>query len=142
MPSYVFGANELVTDAKSVASGSNGLLMGLILGVSAPYASPGTVVHVEDVARIHVGALDEKKIPGNASFAAAMSVQFEDALGIAARLFPEAVQDGRLPLGGKRGTLPVTVDIQDTLDIFGPLKSYEEMIKSVVGQYLELLAKS
>jgi hypothetical protein len=25
--------------------------------------------------------------------------------------------------------------------VFGPLKSYEEMVKSVVGQYLELLAK-
>jgi hypothetical protein len=109
--------------------------------MTAPNASPGTVVHVEDVARIHIEALDEKKITGNANFIASVSVQFKDALEIVARLFPEAVQDGRLPLGGKRATLPVTIDIQETLDIFGPLKGYEEMIKSVVGQYLELLAK-
>jgi len=141
MPSYVYGANDLVTDAKSIASGSNAMIMGLVLGMTTPYASPGTVIHVDDVARIHVGALDEKKIPGNASFFASIPAQFEDALGIVRRLFPEAVEDGRLPLGGKRGTLPMTVDIQDTISVFGPLKSYEEMVKSVVGQYLELLAK-
>jgi hypothetical protein len=115
--------------------------MGLVLGMTAPNASPGIVVHADDVARIHVGALDEKKIPGNASLFASIPAQFEDAIGIVRRLFPEAVEDGRLPLGGKRGTLPMTIDIQDTISVFGPLKSYEEMVKSVVGQYLELLAK-
>ena len=120
-----------------MAGGSNGLLIGLVLGMSAPNASPGAVVHVDDVARIHVGALDEEKVADNANFLASISVQFEDALEIAARLFPEAVQDGKLPLGGKRATLPLTVDTQDTIAVFGPLKSYEEMVKSVVGQYLD-----
>jgi nucleoside-diphosphate-sugar epimerase len=142
MPSYVFGANELITDAKSVARGCNALLMGLVLGMRAPNASPGAVVHVDDVARIHVGALDEKKIPGSANFLASLSVQFEDALEITGRLFPEAVQNGRLPLEGKRATLPMTIDIQDSVAVFGPLKGYEEMVKSVVGQYLGLLAKA
>jgi nucleoside-diphosphate-sugar epimerase len=142
MPSYVFGANDLVTDATAIASGSNAILMGLVLGMAAPNASPGTVVHVDDVARIHVGALDEEKIPGNANLLASVPAQFEDALEIAARLFPEAVQDGRLPLRGKRVTLPMTVDVQDTVAIFGPLKGYEEMVESVVGQYLKLLAKA
>lgn len=141
MPSYVFGGNELVTDAKSIASGSNAILMGLVLGVKAQ-AAIGTVVHLDDVARIHVGALDEKKVPASTSFLASLSVQFEDALEIAKRLFPEAVKDGRLPLGGSKPTLPMTMDIQDTVDVFGPLKGYEEMVESVVGQYLELLGKA
>jgi hypothetical protein len=115
MPSYVFDANELITDAKSVASGSNALLMGLVLGMGAPYASPGTVVHVDDIARIHVGALDEERVAGNANFLASISVRFEDALEVAARLFPEAVQDGKLPLGGKRATSPLTVDTRETV---------------------------
>jgi nucleoside-diphosphate-sugar epimerase len=142
MPSYVFGANELVTDAKSVASGSNAILMGLILGTKAPNASPGSVVHVDDVARIHVGALDETKVPAETDFLASISVQFEDAIEIAKRLFPEAVRDGRLPLGGSKGTLPITMDIKGTTDVFGQLKGYEEMVGSLVGQYLELLGKA
>jgi nucleoside-diphosphate-sugar epimerase len=141
MPSYVYGANELVIDARSVASGSNAMIMALVLGKTAPNASPGTVVHVDDVARIHVGALDENKVPGNANFLASISAEFEDTLEIARKQFPEAVQDGRLPLGGKRATLLVNFDIEETVKVFGPLKSFEEMVKSVVGQYLELLAK-
>jgi nucleoside-diphosphate-sugar epimerase len=142
MPSYIFGANDLVTDANSVASGSNAILMGPVLGMSAPNASPGAVVHVDDVARIHVGALDEEKVPGNANFLASIPARFEDVLEIARRLFPEAVRDGRLPLGGKKATLPMTFDIQDTVAVFGPLKGFEEMVESLVGQYLGLLAKA
>jgi nucleoside-diphosphate-sugar epimerase len=141
LPGYVFGANELVTDAKSVVSGSNAFVMGTILGTKAPSAIPGAVVHLDDVARIHVGALDEKKVPASTNFLVSIPAQFDDALEIAKRLFPEAVEDGRLPLGGSMPTLPLTVDVQPTIDVFGPLKSYEEMVKGVVGQYLKLLVK-
>jgi hypothetical protein len=96
-------------------------------------------VHLDDVSRIHVGALDEEKVPAGANFITSIPVKFEHTLGIAKQLFPEAVEDGRLPISGRR-TLPLTIDIQATVDAFGPLKEYEEMIKSVGGQYLRLLA--
>jgi nucleoside-diphosphate-sugar epimerase len=147
MPSYVFGANELVSDAKSVVRGSNGVLMSMLLGMKEQalgmeeVATVGAAVHVDDVSRIHVEALDEEKVPPGANFLTSIPVKFEHASDIVKRLFPEAVEDGRLPLGGPRKTLPLTVDIQATVDTFGPLKGYEEMVKSVVEQYLRLLAK-
>jgi nucleoside-diphosphate-sugar epimerase len=140
MPSYVFGANELVSDAVSVSRGSNSVLMSMLVGMKDPAPTVGTVVHVDDVSRIHVRALDEEKVPAGANFITSIPVEFENTLDIAKRLFPEAVEDGRLPLGGSRQTLPLTIDTQATVDVFGPFKGYEEMIKSVVGQYLGLLA--
>jgi len=141
MPSYVLGANELVSDAKSVVRGSNGVLMSMLLGMEEQVATVGAVVHVDDVSRIHVEALNEEKVPAGANFLTSIPVKFEHAFDIVKRLFPEAVEDGRLPLRGPRKTLPLMIDIQATVDTFGPLKGYEEMVKSVVVQYLRLLAK-
>jgi hypothetical protein len=147
MPGYVFGANELISDAASIFSGSNSALISMFMGMKEP-VSPlneepgstlGAAVHLDDVSRIHVGALDEEKVPAGANFITSIPVKFEHTLGIAKQLFPEAVEDGRLPISGRR-TLPLTIDIQATVDAFGPLKGYEEMIKSVGGQYLKLLA--
>src|SRR5580698_6151144 len=61
----------------------------------------------------------QKKVSTSTDFLASIPVQFEDAFEIAKRLFPEAVKDGRLPLGGSRPTLPMTLDIQETVDVFG-----------------------
>ena len=139
MPSCVFGVNELVSDAASVFSGSNIVLMSMLMGLKEPVSTVGGVVHLDDVSRIHVRALDEEKVPAGASFIISIPVKFEDTLDIVKRLFPEAVEDGRLPFIGRQ-TMPLTIDIQATVDAFGPLKGYEEMVKSVVGQYLRLLA--
>ena len=140
MPSCVFGVNELVSDAASVFSGSNIVLMSMLMGLKEPVSTVGGVVHLDDVSRIHVRALDEEKVPAGASFIISIPVKFEDTLDIVKRLFPEAVEDGRFPISALRQTLPLTVDIQATVDVFGPLKGYEEMIKSVGEQYLRLLA--
>jgi len=79
-------------------------------------------------------------VPAGANFITSIPVKFEHTLDIVKRLFPEAVEDGRFPISGLRQTLPLTIDIQATVDAFGPLQGYEEMIKSVGGQYLRLLA--
>jgi hypothetical protein len=75
--------------------------MGLALGMSAPNASPSAVVHVEDVARIHVGALDEEKVLVSADFLASIPARFKDVLEIARRLLPEWCEIGGCRLGGR-----------------------------------------
>ena len=67
MPSFVVGRNELVTDAKDIAVGSNKTAIGPVLGIKAPFVKTPTSVHLDDVARAHVLALDPK-VPGNQSF--------------------------------------------------------------------------
>jgi hypothetical protein len=125
MPSYVFGANELVADAKSLVTASNGILMSMILGMKPPKSLPGTIVHVKDVAKVHVGALNEEKVVGNKNFFVSIEIpEYEEALDITKRLFPDAVADGRLPLGGTRETTVVHLDTSEAGSTFGQLKGY------------------
>ncbi|KAK9260647.1 hypothetical protein V1519DRAFT_492466 [Lipomyces tetrasporus] len=101
MPGYVVGANELVSDASKAGAGSNGVVMAVVMGQKSPLARPASVVHVQDVARIHVAALDELRVPGSKSFLLDSGrLSFDEAIDIVTKHFPEAVKDGTLPLGG------------------------------------------
>ena len=145
MPSYVLGKNELTTTPEDITHSSNRMLMGLVLGHDGPMPIPGSVVWLDDVARIHVEALNREKIAGGQSFDAVGSgiegIQWNDYQDIVKRHFPEAVQDGRLPNSGKQVTRVVRVDAQKTEKAFGmKFRGFEEQVVEVVGFYLELLA--
>ena len=104
---------------------------------------PSTSVHVEDVARLHVEALNPK-IEGNQSFLAVSEgergTRWPEAIEIVNRNFPEAVKKGILPNNGTSMTKRTKVDASRTEKVFGfKFQSYEEQVKSVVKQYLSLL---
>ena len=142
MPAYVIGANELVTDASKVALGSNGLVMGIILGKSFPDPRSAGVVHVQDVARIHIEALDMQKVPANKSFILVSgTVAFDDAFDIVRKHYPDKVADRTLPLGGSITPIYNRFDVSETLKTFGPLLDYEEQVKSLVSHYLSLVSE-
>ncbi|KAK9330058.1 hypothetical protein V1520DRAFT_391716 [Lipomyces starkeyi] len=142
MPGYVIGANELVSDASKVGSGSNGVVMGIVMGQKASVARPCSVVDVQDVARTHLAALDEQRVEGSKSFLLdSDKVSFDDAIDIVKKYFPEAVKDGTLPLGGSIPAAHLRLDVSDTIKTFGPLKNYEAQVKSVVAHYLALQSK-
>lgn len=137
MPSYVIGPKELATRAQDVVSGSNAYGLSNVLGFkSGP--SVESAVHLDDVARIHVKSLDTQKIAGNTSYILNTDTRFASGIEVSEQYFPEAVKEGILPLGGEKPGLPIIFDVTDTVNAFGPLKSYEEAIKSVLGQYVEL----
>lgn len=101
------------------------------------------VVDVRDVARIHVGSLDEEKVVGSKSFLLdAGPMKFDDALEIAEREFPEAVKSGILPLGGHLPAAFQILDTSDTVKTFGKMYTYAEAAKEVIGQYVELKSKA
>lgn len=60
MPSFVIGKNDLATNPKAVNSSSNALALNALLGVQNPAGTVGISVHVDDVAKVHVSALDPK----------------------------------------------------------------------------------
>jgi nucleoside-diphosphate-sugar epimerase len=104
---------------------------------------PSTSVHVEDVARLHVEALNPK-IEGNQSFLAVSEgergTRWEDAIDIVNRNFPEAVKKGVLPNNGTAGTKRTRLDASRTEEVFGfKFQSYEEQVKAVARQYLSLV---
>lgn len=144
MPAYVIGKSELVTKASDFMTGTNPLVMMQILGISPPKPFAGATVHVEDVAQLHVRALDPK-IPGGSSFAlnshSPDGIAFNDAIDIVAKNYPERVADGTLPNSGKTDTLPLKYDAGETEKAFGyKFRTYEDQVKSIVDHYLELKA--
>lgn len=95
-------------------------------------------MHIDDVARIHVEALNETKLPTAADFLLMSPNDWSETSEIATKLFPSEVENGVLKLNGKRSNVDVKMDNSETVKVFGELKGFDEMIKSLVGQYLEL----
>lgn len=59
-----------------------------------------------------------------------------------ARRFPEAVKNGLLPNNGSNPSVVSKIDASKTEKVFGiKFASYEDVVVSVVGHYLELLEK-
>ncbi|KAH6662296.1 hypothetical protein B0J14DRAFT_525334 [Halenospora varia] len=143
MPGFVVGDDELKTDPKTLVDNKTvALALGSVLGADMPGPMPGNSVHVADVARLHVEALD-LKIEGNQNFLAMSEgikgTRWEDTIDIVNRNFPEAVKNGILPNNGHAKTKKTKIDASRTEKVFGfKFQSYEEQVKTVVKQYLEL----
>lgn len=146
MPSFVVGDNEMVTDPTKISDGTVAAAFAQVLGGDSGWgAVPSTSVHVRDVAKLHVEALDAR-IEGNQSFLAVSEgergTRWEEAIEIVQRNFPWAVKKGILPNNGIASTKRTKVDASRTEKVFGwKFASYEEQVKSVVRQYLELLGE-
>ena len=147
MPSFVVGDNEMVTDPKLISDGTVSAAMAQVLGGDSGWgAVPSTSIHVQDIARLHVESLNPK-IEGNQSFLAVSEgergTRWEEAIEIVNRNFPQAVKKGILPNNGTAATKRTRLDSSRTEKVFGfKFQSYEEQVKSVVKQYLELLGET
>ena len=148
-PAYVQGRNDLLTRAADVRNGSNDVMMDLLLGklhdtTNARYAN---TVLVDDVAHVFTQSLTIPLGEGvkRKNFLACGSpsgkgIEWDDVLGIVGRVYPEAVKEGKLDLGGTQKSLTISYDVSDSETAFGlKFKGLEEQVRSVVGQYLELL---
>ena len=141
-PTYVIGRNELATDPFGVLNGSNYVGFGHVLGKSPDTPVIGGAVHLEDVAKIHVLALDPK-VRGNQNFGANVKVVWNDANEIVKKHFPDAVKDGRLPANGNQPTKELNFIVEETEQVLGlKFQSFETQIVELAEQYLEVLAKS
>ena len=146
MPSFFIGKNELITDAADILNGTNRVAFSPVLGEKADGALPGAMSHVDDVAKVHVLALDPK-VPGGQNFGlmsgGVNGNNWGDSVDIVRKHFPEAVKDGRLPANGTQPTKKFLYDTSETDRILGiKQKSYEEQVVSVTEHYLELLEKA
>jgi nucleoside-diphosphate-sugar epimerase len=139
-PTYVQGRNELATSPQDLLTTSNVLFLRMALGL-APKGSPAeiaSVVHVEDVAAIHVAALNKDKIPAG-EYLFGQEVQWNDVNRITKELFPEQVAQGLLPCTGDVPTKSVICSKAKTEKTFGiELKSVEDMVEDLMEQFLEL----
>ncbi|KAJ6082811.1 hypothetical protein N7467_006946 [Penicillium canescens] len=143
LPGWIFGRDELCTTAADFETGStNSVLLSLLKGSQSAEPLMGNVSFVDDVARVHVSALDPN-IEGNQAFVVTSDgldgAQWEDAIETVRKHFPDALSDGRLKSNGKQRTVVVRVDAAKTEKTFGiRLTSFEDQVKSLVSQYLDV----
>lgn len=142
-PTYVVGRHELATSTADLLSTSNVLALRMALGL-APAGSPAEVastVHIDDVAAIHLAALDTEKIPAN-EYLFGQVMAWNDVCEVTKRLFPEQVAKGLLPCTADVPSKPVAVSKQRTESTFGiELRGLDDMVVDLVGQYLELVGQ-
>ncbi|OAL04207.1 NAD dependent epimerase/dehydratase [Phaeosphaeriaceae sp. SRC1lsM3a] len=139
-PSYVGGRNDQTRSLGDFVYGTNGYFLSTVLGQSSTEPRLATYVHVDDVAKAHVGSLSPS-ITGNQSFIlsnAGGEATWDDAKNIVASHFPNAVKEGLLPNNGSQPGGVVKIDIKKTEDAFGKLKGFETIIVSIAEHYLEL----
>jgi len=146
-PSFVEGRDDLALTAEATIAGTNAVILGAVLGKKGEYPTPGSTVHNEDVALLHVEALNPK-IPAGSYIAhwnpagTVDGTKWEEINEIVARLFPDAIKSGLIPNNGSVTTAVNHVDTTKTEKAFGiKFQSFEKMVESVVGHYLELLEK-
>jgi nucleoside-diphosphate-sugar epimerase len=141
-PTFVEGRDDLVKTPKGAIAGTNALILGAALGNNNPIPMPGVSVHNEDVARLHVEAL-KPSIPAGSYIASSgglAGTQWERINDVVSRVFPDAVEKGILPNTGHVSSFVNHVDYSKTEKVFGwKLQDFESQVKSVVGQYIELV---
>lgn len=144
LPVFVIGRDETVTEASSIAKGTNGLIMGPLLGHGNGYPPINATVHVDDVAKLHLLALDPK-VAGGQDFLAAGpdygNVNWTDSLEIVKKAYPKEFEEGIFPavdITQARGLSKVDSS-KATRELGVEFKGFEEQVKSVVDHYLELV---
>ncbi|KAL8668351.1 MAG: hypothetical protein Q9168_007022 [Polycauliona sp. 1 TL-2023] len=147
MPTFVVGKHELFTTPEDISSKTtNAIALAPIFGDGLPFPFPGCTVHIDDVAKIHVAALDPE-IEGNQNFlvnaGGLAGIQWNDAKEIVRKRFPDAVDKGLLPLQGSTETRTMKVDGSKAERVFNfKYKDFEEQIVSVMEYYLEAVESS
>jgi nucleoside-diphosphate-sugar epimerase len=149
LPGYVMGANEPLTSTAGFLDrgSSNNTMILYALGKDSPNNEPRSLdlVLVDDVAETHVKLLEAKNVENGERFVSqypGVVKGYGDIDEYVKKWFPEAVEKGLLPLGGKVDGMRVGFDSQKTTEKLGiKFKGVEEMVKSLIGQYVAVAKK-
>ena len=142
LPTFVVGRNELATTPETVNAGSNRLAIINVLGGNDPTGRVCNTVHVDDVAEIHVKAL-QPIVEGNQNFLCTSSnsdaAAWDDALDIVKKHFPAEVKSGLLPCTGAVNSVARRVDASPAEKTFGiKFKNFEDQIVDLVSWYVQV----
>ncbi|KAL7818343.1 NAD(P)-binding protein [Trichoderma gracile] len=149
LPSVVFGpddrippngaAEELLKDSRAAV-----IAPALDGATNSPFPFVGVPVHVADVARAHVDAVDSTRIPGNTEYILSSDtpegiVWDRDTAAVATKYFPEEIESGMLPLQGTLPCIKFRLDGASTEKAFGwKFTSFEQTMRELLEQYLRL----
>ena len=142
LPTLILGENPLAKTVTELNTNSNGPILNMLLG-NPSFPVLASCVHVDDVAKLHLLALNPR-IPGGRYLATAEDPTggVTDAFAIVKKYFPEAAQ--KVFVAKPRAdfvSMPMKVHTSKTVEAFEfEFQGYEEQVKSLVGNYLSLLS--
>ncbi|ESZ91404.1 putative cinnamoyl-CoA reductase [Sclerotinia borealis F-4128] len=140
-PGFVYGKDQRATDVKSLMSGSNRLVLAIILGHKSDEPRLAGGAHVDDVAKVHVLALDREKA-GTQDFGVTAPMVYDDAFEIVKKHFPKEVDDGVFKQGNQP-SLRLNWNAEKIEDVLGfKFKTYDDMVLDITRQYLEFSDKA
>ncbi|KAI1878373.1 uncharacterized protein JN550_000555 [Neoarthrinium moseri] len=149
LPGVVIGPDERIPSngkVDSLLEGTRAAVIAPVQDGSTNSAFPyvGVPVHVADVARAHVDAVDTLRIPGNSEYILSSDtpegvVWDRDITEIAKKFFSKEVDDETLPLKGSLQSIKWRLDGQTTENVFGwRFRSFEDTMRELIAQYLQL----
>lgn len=137
LPGYTFGRNEMAMSAQQMFQSSNGVLLMLLQGRKFPIDRITGVAHLDDVAAVHVRALD-RSVKGNSIYGVSISAKYNSAIEIAQKHFLGAFERGIFAPGDQPSEV-IEWDSTATENIFDiRFKDFVDMVVDVVAQYLNL----
>ncbi|KAL3454922.1 hypothetical protein BJX64DRAFT_295580 [Aspergillus heterothallicus] len=152
----IIGADDRLIPSPTNKPSTSDLLQGTrasvfapLLGkeMSSPFPYVAVPVHVGDVARAHVDAVDSERVPANSEFILASDapdgVNWDrDAREVVRKYFPEKVEAGVFPMEGSLETIRWRVDTSETESVYGwEHVSFEETMRELLEQYLAIKAQ-
>ncbi|KAK8016000.1 3-beta hydroxysteroid dehydrogenase/isomerase [Apiospora marii] len=149
LPSVVIGPDTRITPGarpEDLAVEARGAVLAsaLTADLNSPFPYVGVPVHVRDVARAHVDAADEARVPGNAEYILSSDtpegvVWDRDTALVAKKYFEDAVRSREIPLEGSLAAIKWRLDAGKTEETFGwKMTSFEQTMKEMLDQYLQL----
>ena len=148
MPGFFIGKSELAPASKEAileSAGTNKTALSQVFGEKGDFPTPGTMAHVDDIAKVHILSLQEH-VKGGQNFGMQTGGingdAWQDSVEFAKKHYPKEVAAGILPANGFRPSKRVRFDTSATEKILGiKFRTYEEAVVSVIDSYLEYLAK-
>lgn len=149
LPSVVIGPDERISangHVNELLSGARAAVLSPALksDLNSPFPYVGVPVHVADVARAHVDAVNANLIPGNTEYILSSDtpegVEWDrEVRKVAEKYFAAEVATGMLPLEGSLQTIKWRIDAKSTEEAFGwKFTSFEETVRQLIGQYVQL----
>lgn len=141
VPTSVIGRFEMAETPAQLLANSNVRALAVAVGQRIGRVPTG-VVHVDDLAKVHIDVL-KMETPGYLSLGASVRNVFARQADSVRKHFPDAVEDGRFSMDGEVEDRPFELDASETEKFFGwKFQGFDAMVKAVGEQYLELLSKS
>ncbi|KAJ9656796.1 hypothetical protein H2198_004684 [Neophaeococcomyces mojaviensis] len=142
-PAFTLGRVELATTREEILQGSSGVTLAYILNLGGPGATISNTIWVEDVAEMHIRALDEGRIKNGQSLVGSSDglsgANWADGKKILQKRFPRAIETGAFPIDVWPEPKIMNFDATETERLLGmKFTGYERQIADVVEQYLEV----